>query len=104
MSDMPGRAEIIEALRPVQDPELHVSIVELGLVYDVRINQDTAVVTVDLTLTSPSCPLGPEILAAVTKVVKDLGFADAKVNLVWEPKWDPHIMASDEAKDHLGIW
>ena len=101
---LPGRAEIIESLKPVIDPELNISIVELGLVYDVEVFPDIKKSKIDMTLTSPACPLGPEIMAAVTKAVKDIGFDSVDINLVWDPKWDPHIMASDDAKDSLGIW
>ena len=104
MNSLPGRAEVIEILRPLVDPELNVSLVELGLVYDVKVMEEIKTVRVEMTLTSPACPLGPEILAAVTKTLKDKGFEEVKVDIVWEPKWDPHTMASDEAKDALGMW
>ena len=58
-----------------------------------------------MTLTSPGCPVGPQLMAAVhTKAASITGVEDAEVKLVWTPKWDPKIMASEEAKDQLGIF
>ncbi len=104
MTTLPGRADLIEILKPIQDPELHLGLVDLGLIYNVEVDQENKKATVDITLTSPGCPMGPEILSAVKKTVMGVGFEDVLVNLVWEPKWDPHTMASDVAKDALGIW
>ncbi len=95
--------EIREAIRVVEDPELGISIVELGLVYDIA--NDDGHVDVSMTLTSPFCPIGPMLIAQIETVVGDLpGVKDVKVDLVWSPPWDPKTMASDEAKDLLGIW
>ena len=99
----PTPDEIREAIRPVQDPELRLGIVDLGLVYDIR-NAD-GVVEVDMTLTTPFCPLGPTMMADVDRAVRALpGVKDVRVNLVWEPQWDPRTMASEDARDALNIW
>lgn len=94
-----------EALRPVVDPEIGFSIVDLGLVYGVEIAEDGGLVKVDLTLTSPMCPLGPQLMEAVETVVSSLeGVKSAKVRLVWNPPWDPKRHASEDVKAMLGIW
>jgi metal-sulfur cluster biosynthetic enzyme len=76
------------ALRKVKDPDLNLNIVDLGLVYDVRV---TGVdVAVDMSLTSPGCPSGPEIMGDVERVLKALpGVGTVAVNLVWSPFWTP---------------
>ena len=95
----------MEAIRPVQDPELMISVVDLGLVYGVDLTEDGARAEVRMTLTSPGCPIGPELMAAVDGAARHVpGIADVHVQLVWDPPWDPVKMASDEAKEKLGIW
>ena len=99
------KENIYEALKPVKDPELNISIVDLGLIYNVNFQNDGKKVLIEMTLTSPGCPVGPQLMAAVhTKAVSLSGVEDAEVKLVWTPKWDPKIMASDDAKDILGIF
>jgi metal-sulfur cluster biosynthetic enzyme len=96
---------ILEALRPVVDPELDMSIVDLGLVRGIDVEEDTGRVQIRLTLTSPMCPLGPELLVATRKAAERLeGVRQAQVELVWSPPWDPRIDASEEARAELGIW
>lgn len=96
--------QIWEALKPIQDPEIHVGIVDLGLIYDVEIN-DQNEVKVKMTLTTPACPYGPMLINMAHKAVDDLeGVSKAEIVMVWEPVWDPREMASDLAKDQLGIW
>jgi metal-sulfur cluster biosynthetic enzyme len=92
-----------EALREnVIDPEIGVNVVDLGLVYEVAVQDGTAEVT--MTLTTPACPLGPYIDQEVRTAVHDVpGISDAKVNLVWQPPWDPSKM-SEDAKLELGFW
>jgi len=76
------------ALRRVKDPDLNLNIVDLGLVYDVRV--DGSVVTVDMSLTSPGCPSGPQIMGDVeTEIRATPGVTDVTVNLVWTPFWSP---------------
>ena len=99
------KEQIFETLKPIQDPELGISIVDLGLIYDAKFEEPTKKVLIEMTLTSPMCPAGPQLMAAVhTKAAGLPGVEDAEVKLVWTPKWDPKIMASEEAKDQLGIF
>ncbi|MDQ7006245.1 MAG: metal-sulfur cluster assembly factor [Acidobacteriota bacterium] len=99
------KQKVIEAIRPVQDPEVGFSIVDMGLIYDVEVPPDSGSVKVAMTLTSPMCPLGPQIIAATKAAVESLDEVEsATVDLVWDPPWDPAEMASDEVKDRLGIW
>ena len=75
-------------LRRVKDPELHLHIVDLGLIYDVIVVGND--VRVDMSLTSPGCPSGPEIMGEAEKELKTLpGIGEAVVNLVWSPAWTP---------------
>jgi len=92
-----------EALKDVIDPELRLSIVDLGLVYDVDVEDGK--VKVVYTLTTPACPLGPVIDQQIQDVLGDLpGVADVVSEIVFVPPWDPRTMASDEIKMQLGIW
>ena len=76
------------ALRKVKDPDLNLNIVDLGLVYDVRVAGNDVVV--DMSLTSPGCPSGPEIMGDAERVLKALpGVGEVTVNLVWSPFWTP---------------
>jgi metal-sulfur cluster biosynthetic enzyme len=96
---------VMEALKEVQDPELRLGIVELGLIYGADVANDGKSVTVRMTLTSPACPYGPMLITDVKNVVDNLpGVDKAEVKIVWDPPWDPKTMASDEIKDKLGIW
>ncbi|MBU0983550.1 MAG: metal-sulfur cluster assembly factor [candidate division Zixibacteria bacterium] len=95
---------VMEALKPIQDPEIRIGIVDLGLVYDV-IASDEGEVTVKMTLTTPACPYGEMLLSMTHRAAEDVeGVTKVEVVLVWEPVWDPAEMASDLAKDQLGIW
>ena len=77
-----------EALKQVEDPEIGLNIVDLGLVYDVEVEGST--VNVKMTLTSPSCPVGPQMLNSSKMVLQDLEeVEEANVELVWEPFWSP---------------
>ena len=105
MNKLLTKEDVMLALKPIQDPELSISIVDLGLIYDVNFQNDGKKVVVDMTLTSPGCPVGPQLMAAVhTKAANIPGIEDAEVKLVWTPKWDPKTMASEDAKDQLGIF
>lgn len=96
--------EVMEALSQVFDPEIGVDIVSLGLVYDAEID-DAGLLTVDMTLTSPYCPMGNIIQSQAHAVCVGLsGVRDVSVNLVWSPPWDPRTMASEEARLELGIY
>lgn len=92
-----------EHLKAIMDPELGVSIIDLGLVYGVDIGEDGSV-TVRMTLTSPACPLGAVIQGQVHQALSKLPWVkDPKVQLVWSPRWDPRTMCSEDAKMELGI-
>ena len=93
-----------EQLKDVFDPELRMSIMELGLVYDVEI-ADEGKVKITYTLTTPACPLGPVIDAQIQdKIVHLPGVTEVVPELTFSPPWDPRTMASDEVKMQLGIW
>lgn len=105
MGEMPSEEAIREALKDVIDPEIGINIVDLGLIYDVIPNEETRQVEVNMTLTSPGCPVGPELKSSVWLTVKRMdGVDDCEVNLVWKPRWDPSVHASEEAQMFLGIW
>jgi metal-sulfur cluster biosynthetic enzyme len=97
--------DVLDGLRPVNDPELNLSIVDLGLVRGISVHDETGKVDIDLTLTSPMCPLGPEIMAAAKGAAERVpGVSEAAINLVWSPLWDPRVDCSEDAKAELGIW
>jgi metal-sulfur cluster biosynthetic enzyme len=93
--------EVRDALRQVEDPELGMDIVDLGLLYDVEV--ENSKVKVIHTLTSMGCPVGPMIQEQIHDVVKALpDVGDVEVELTWDPPWTPEKM-SDDAKFILGI-
>jgi metal-sulfur cluster biosynthetic enzyme len=76
------------ALRRVKDPELNLNIVDLGLIYDVRVEGGDVVI--DLSLTSPGCPSGPEIMSGAEEAVRAIeGVTGVGLNLIWDPMWTP---------------
>jgi FeS assembly SUF system protein len=95
--------EIVGALKTVYDPEIPADLYELGLIYKVVIADDR-VVNIDMTLTSPNCPSAAELPGQVENAVTSVaGVREAKVNIVWDPPWDPSRM-SDEARTDLNMW
>lgn len=81
--------QLRRSLRGVKDPELNLNIVDLGLVYDIAVD-DAGAVEVKMTLTSPGCPSGPEIMADVEQAIRGVdGVTDVQIELVWEPYWTP---------------
>ena len=75
-------------LRRVKDPELNLNIVDLGLIYDIQV--DGIDINVDMSLTSPGCPSGPEIMGEAEKQLRTVpGVGDVKINLIWSPPWTP---------------
>jgi metal-sulfur cluster biosynthetic enzyme len=94
-------AQCLDYLKAVIDPEIYQNIVDLGLVYGTEVNDDNAVV-VTMTLTTPHCPMGPQIIENVEKVLLEKGASAVTVNIVWEPAWTPDAM-SDDLKRQLGI-
>lgn len=96
------RAGIVEALKTIYDPEIPVNIYELGLIYNIVIDEQGAVL-IRMTLTSPACPVAGSLPPEVEAKVKSVeGVADAKVEIVWEPTWSPAKM-SEEAKLLLNL-
>jgi metal-sulfur cluster biosynthetic enzyme len=96
--------QLKEWLVPVEDPEMRVSVVDLGLIYLAEMETPTKA-RVEMTLTSPNCPVAGMFIDSVKKRLLEYpGVEDAEVKLVFEPKWDPKTMASDEIKERLGIW
>ena len=84
----PNSDQVRMALRKVKDPELNLNIIDLGLVYEIAV--DNGDVQIDMTLTSPGCPAGPQIMGDVERVVKAMaGVAAVNINLVWDPFWSP---------------
>lgn len=106
MSDSLTSQELTEEncrnyLRAVIDPEIYQNIVDLGLVYGIEVQPDQSV-DVNMTLTTPHCPMGPQIIENVEKVLMSHGASAARVHIVWQPMWTPDAM-TDELKRELGI-
>ena len=94
---------IIAAIKTVYDPEIPADIYELGLIYKIDIGEDRAV-KIDMSLTSPNCPSAQELpIMAENAVASVPGVKEAKVEVVWDPPWDPSRM-SDEARLVLNMW
>ncbi|MFH1056484.1 MAG: iron-sulfur cluster assembly protein [Candidatus Micrarchaeota archaeon] len=99
---MVSRNGVLGVLKTVLDPEIAFNIVDLGLVYGVAVSKD-GVVGIAITLTTPACPMGPEIVEEVKRKVRGLkGVKEVNVDLVWEPPWTPEKM-SGQAKIDLGF-
>jgi metal-sulfur cluster biosynthetic enzyme len=99
----PTEEEMMQRLSAVEDPELRMSIVDLGLIYGVEFQEGKVLVT--MTLTSPGCPLGGLIESQAYHVLKSLpGVEDVEVKITFSPRWDPRTMASDDVKMMLGIY
>ncbi len=93
--------QVREVLRGVFDPELHMNIVDLGLIYEVTVAGDQA--KVRMTLTSPGCPYGPYLIHQVKDTVQSLkGIQTAQVEVVWDPPWGPDKM-TEEVRLELGF-
>ena len=93
---------LISALRTVKDPELNVNVIDLGLVYSIQAHDDQ--VDVEMTLTSPACPVGPEMLRNAAAALESVqGVTKANVKLVMSPPWSPEKM-TDAARDELGFF
>jgi metal-sulfur cluster biosynthetic enzyme len=98
---VPTRDDVVEALRQVEDPELGMDIVELGLLYDVEVEDSK--VKIVYSLTSMGCPAGPMIQQNVEEVVRSMPeVSDVETELTWDPPWTPDKM-SDDAKFILGF-
>ena len=89
---MPTVEQVRDALRAVKDPELNLNVIDLGLVYEIEVSE-AGDVHVEMTLTSPGCPVGPEMLSDAHAVLEKLeGVKTVDVELVWEPYWTPERM------------
>jgi len=95
-------AQVQAALRTIYDPEIPVNVYELGLIYEIKL-EPSGEVHIKMTLTAPSCPEAMSLPSRVESAVRAVpGVTDAKVELVWEPAWNPSLM-SDAAKLQLGL-
>ena len=102
---MPTSEEVRDNLKEkVKDPELMMNIVDLGLIYEVEVTEEKSA-EITMTLTSPGCPAGPEIISNVQRETH-IAYPDldeVNVHLTWTPFWNPDMM-SDDARDELGIF
>ena len=99
----PLEPHIVEALRTVYDPEIPVSLFEMGLIYDLRIREDGKVKVV-MTLTTPSCPVAEELPGMIRRALLAIdGVTDVDIELVWDPFWKPEYM-TEESRLQLGLW
>ena len=98
---------VFEALKNVIDPELFVNIVDLGLIYEVNLSdgeEEKTNVQIDMTMTSPMCPAGPQLISNSKQVISTLEeVEDVEVKVVMDPPWTPDLM-TDDARDQLGIF
>jgi len=100
-SDVVSEDQVKLALRRVKDPDLQLNIIDLGLVYGIAVDGST--VKVDMTLTSPACPSGPELMTNAENEIKSLpGVEKVEVNLVWMPFWTPEKM-EPRVRAYLGF-
>ena len=94
--------KVMEVLGDIYDPEIPIDIVNLGLVYGVKI--EDSVVNIDMTMTSPGCPAAGQIVAEAKYLLEELeGVSEVNVEIVWDPPWDPGKM-SEAAKESLGMF
>jgi FeS assembly SUF system protein len=102
MSAVEIKQSVVDVLKTVYDPEIPVDIYELGLVYDVNVEESGAV-AIRMTLTSPMCPVAESLPPEVEEKVRGVaGVTDVKLDLVWEPPWNPSLM-SEAARLELGM-
>ncbi len=96
-------AEIVKVLKTIYDPEIPVNIYELGLIYEINVDEETATAYIKMTLTAPNCPMADELIDEVIQRVKEIqGVADCKLQLTFDPPWDKDMM-TEEAKLELGF-
>ena len=97
------KSRVIEALKEIYDPEIPVNIYDLGLIYGLDVDEATGVVSVEMTLTAPGCPVAQTFPSVVESRLKEVeGVTDARVELVWDPPWTQDRL-SEEAKLQLGL-
>ena len=98
---LPDNATVWQALESIPDPEFGINIVDLGLIYGIRVDGRTA--SVDMTLTSPACPSGPEIVEGVEREVREIeGIDEVQTNIVWTPFWTPERI-EPRVRAYLGL-
>lgn len=104
VDDDPRIPYIIESLRHVYDPEIPVNVYELGLIYEIRVRENDKQIHIEMTLTSPHCPVAEEIPLWIISAAKKVeGVDDVSINITWDPPWNPSLM-SDTAKYHLNMF
>ena len=102
--DFPTKDDITNVLTVVEDPELHINIIDLGLIYKVDTDPAAGKINVDMTLTTPACPYGPQLLGQTHAVLSRLpGVKEVKINPVFTPAWDPRVHANEAAQMMLGL-
>jgi len=102
-SDASLEQKVIAAIRTVYDPEIHINVYDLGLIYHIDIN-DAAEVEIEMTLTAPACPVAEILPAQVAEAIKSVaGISEVKVTLVWDPPWNQSCI-SDAARLELGLF
>ena len=95
-------ANIVMALRNVYDPEIPVNVYDLGLIYEINVDDDHKV-DIKMTLTAPNCPIADVVVESVAEAVRDVpGVVDVAIELVFEPQWSKEMM-SEEARIELGL-
>ena len=98
------KEQVVAAISTIFDPEIPVNIYELGLIYEVQV-LPMGKIWVQMTLTSPACPVGPQIMGAVHSTALQIeGVEEVEIELVWNPPWDPRTMATEDVRMMLGIW
>ena len=99
---MPDQYTVYAALKQIHDPEVGINIVDMGLIYSLEIEDNKVGVT--MTLTSPACPAGPQILGQIDSRIRTLeDVEDVDIKVVWSPPWTPDML-SEDARDELGIF
>jgi len=102
---MYSEEDILEKIRPVKDPELGFSVVDMGLIYKAEYRNEDGTVYIEMTLTSPMCPLGPQIAKEIEeRLRKDPAVQGVEIKWVFDPPWNPKTMASEEVQWDLGIF
>ncbi len=99
---MPDETTVYDTLKHIHDPEVGINIVDMGLIYSLEIDGNNIEVT--MSLTSPGCPVGPQILGQIDSALKGLdGIENVDIRVVWSPPWSPDML-SEDARDQLGIF
>ncbi|MDW8029693.1 MAG: metal-sulfur cluster assembly factor [Armatimonadota bacterium] len=100
---MPTKEQILDALKNCYDPEIGINIVDLGLIYGIEIDEQAGRVKVIFTLTTPFCPLGPELIDSIRSIVGSFeGVKEVETELTFDPPWSPQ-MATEEGKTLLRL-